>query len=470
MIGEVRFVVGDADADLRKRLDEEISAFNAAATGHHDGRLLSVAGIAVTCARGSTGGRGAGAATSSCSGYETTSAVMAWEPGSWRAAEAAQWLHAYADAVRALERALALSGQLSAGPATARLQLRLLTALPAPLLASEGYESRRIEQAHASALHLAEQLGRDPEPPLVWSLAMAALTRGEWKPARGFAEQLRARAERDDDQVLWVERDYLAGIAAYWPGRLAQARGHFEAAMERFRPARRRAHVLRYGQDPELLVRLRLARTLWLLGDSGGSDRQRDLALQVASESAHAYSRAAAWVWAAIVALDRGEVAEFGCHVRVLVAEEDEVPAQVRLAAELFAGYLAVLEGRTEQGILRMRTVREQLAGGRAPAPGLPGVATRLLLEGYATAGQPEAGLALAGEAFGMGRGAELWEAEIRRLRATFLAARGAPAAEVEAELGRALAVARRQQARAFEDRIRATLAERSPGHGGARP
>ena len=43
MIGEVRFVVGDADADLRERLDEEISAFNAAATGHHDGRLLSVA-------------------------------------------------------------------------------------------------------------------------------------------------------------------------------------------------------------------------------------------------------------------------------------------------------------------------------------------------------------------------------------------------------------------------------------------
>src|SRR5262245_42012977 len=43
------------------------------------------------------------------------------------------------------------------------------------------------------------------------------------------------------------------------------------------------------------------------------------------------------------------------------------------------------------------------------------------LIEGYALAGQPEAGLALADEALadqelGMGRGAELWEAEIRRL------------------------------------------------------
>jgi GNAT superfamily N-acetyltransferase len=43
MMSEIRFAVGDADAALRDRLDEEITAFNAATTGHHDGRLLSVA-------------------------------------------------------------------------------------------------------------------------------------------------------------------------------------------------------------------------------------------------------------------------------------------------------------------------------------------------------------------------------------------------------------------------------------------
>lgn len=42
-MSEVRFAVGDADAGLQERLDEEISAFNAAVTGHHDGRMLSVA-------------------------------------------------------------------------------------------------------------------------------------------------------------------------------------------------------------------------------------------------------------------------------------------------------------------------------------------------------------------------------------------------------------------------------------------
>ena len=42
-MSEVPFVVGGADPGLRERLDEEISTFNAAATGYHDGQMLSVA-------------------------------------------------------------------------------------------------------------------------------------------------------------------------------------------------------------------------------------------------------------------------------------------------------------------------------------------------------------------------------------------------------------------------------------------
>jgi DNA-binding SARP family transcriptional activator len=71
--------------------------------------------------------------------YENAGATAAAVRWYERAAETAQWLHAHRDAVRALERALALSGDLPPSPDTARLQLRLLTALPAPLLALEGY-------------------------------------------------------------------------------------------------------------------------------------------------------------------------------------------------------------------------------------------------------------------------------------------------------------------------------------------
>ena len=42
-MNDLSLVTGEADAGLRDRLDEEINAFNATATGHHDGRLLSIA-------------------------------------------------------------------------------------------------------------------------------------------------------------------------------------------------------------------------------------------------------------------------------------------------------------------------------------------------------------------------------------------------------------------------------------------
>ncbi|MGC0334844.1 DNA-binding SARP family transcriptional activator [Streptomyces sp. SAI-170] len=389
-----------------------------------------------------------------------------------RAAENAQWLHAHTDAVRSLERALTLSDCLPPGPDTARLRLRLLTALPAPLVACEGYGSQRMATVHTRALRLAGLLGTEPEPPLVWSLALAALTRGEWESARAFGTQLEARSERDDDPVLAVESDYILGIAAYWPGDLTAARARFEAAMRRFRPALRHAHVLRYGQDPELLVRLRLAHTLWLLGRPDDADHQQDLvqhALHAAGESAHPYSRATVSVWSAILALDRGDTERIRRCVRTLAAgPRDDAPAQITLMAEAFAGHLDVVDGRTAAGLARVRAVREHvMRPGLAPAPGVPGVTTRLLLEDYAVAGEPAAGLALADEALGMGRGAELWEAEIRRLRATFLATQGAPPHQVRAELGRALAVARRQRACAFAQRVRGTLAERFAGHGG---
>jgi GNAT superfamily N-acetyltransferase len=42
-MNEASFVAGEDDAGLRDRLDEELTAFNAAVTGHHDVRLLSIA-------------------------------------------------------------------------------------------------------------------------------------------------------------------------------------------------------------------------------------------------------------------------------------------------------------------------------------------------------------------------------------------------------------------------------------------
>jgi hypothetical protein len=129
----------------------------------------------------------------------------------------------------------------------------------------------------------------------------------------------------------------------------------------------------------------------------------------------------------------------------------------------IIAGYVDVLDGRTAEGIARIRQVLAETRGA-GHAPGFQAAAVRVLLEACAVAGDARAGLAAANRALTMK--ASLWEAEARRLRAEFLAALGAPPAAIETELAHALQVARRQGALALELRAATSLLRLRQGFG----
>ncbi|HWH05995.1 MAG TPA: hypothetical protein VNT23_06135 [Gaiellaceae bacterium] len=391
--------------------------------------------------------------------HEAAGAIEAAIDWHVRAAQAAQRLHASGDATRSLERALVLVRELPAGRQRDRLELVLLTQLPAPLVAVEGYLSGRVADVHERALALASALDVEPEPPLVRSLALATLTRGDFEGARPFGEQLRARAERDGDDVLWVESAYVLGVAAYWQGRLEDAREEFEAALKRYRPEHRLGHLLRYGQDPRVFCHMRLAHTLWLLGRGDDAGRARAEALAFATQTGHPYSRAVALVFAVLLALDQGDEDRFRQYANELRCDQSALEARPnRSGAEAFAAFIDLLDGRTEQGVERIGLAAADARREGPAAPGHAGFLMRLLVEGLARAGDAKAGLVAADEALAMGGGVQLWEAEIRRLRASFLDALGAAPAEVEAELVRAIEIAERQRARPFELRARESL------------
>jgi predicted ATPase len=90
----------------------------------------------------------------------------------------------------------------------------------------------------------------------------------------------------------------------------------------------------------------------------------------------------------------------------------------------------------------------------------------RVLLEACAVTGDARTGLVAAGRALGLDGGVRTFESEARRRRAEFLAALGAPGDEVEAELRRALEVARAQGAGLLELRAAASLLRRRLGGG----
>ncbi len=321
-----------------------------------------------------------------------------------RAAEAAERMHANVEAIHLLERALALAGP--------DRELDVIDALIAPLAVVEGYGSGRLAELQRRALEVS---GPEPRPALLRSLALTHLAGSDFGRSRRYAEQLRARGERDGDGVLLVESDYVLGVSAFWQGELEAARRHFEAAAERYRPEHRVTHIVRYGLDPKVVCLSRLANTLGFLGEPAAARRVRDDALAAAEEAAHGPSTATAFAFAALLALDLGDVADVRRYADALAAACHGVkPAE--LMAEALAGYVDVLDGRPESGVARARrALDEQSAIDHAPGS-RAGIA-RVVLAACVAAGDTGPGLAAADVLLAARTGAPLWEAEARRLR-----------------------------------------------------
>ncbi len=241
---------------------------------------------------------------SSVSGQIATHYEHAGVPGAaadWyaRAAGEAQQLQANAEAIRLLERSRSLLTTLPPSGERDLRELALLTALPAPLASVEGYASPRLSAVHDRAVQLAGQSGSELAPPLLWSLAFASLVHDDYPRAERFAAELRDRGERVADQVLVVEGCALLGLAAFWQADLDAAKAHLERAVDRYRPEQLTAHLLRYGQDPEVMALARLGNIAWLQGDATQAVRRRDAAMARAHEIGHPLTTAAAWCsWA----------------------------------------------------------------------------------------------------------------------------------------------------------------------------
>jgi DNA-binding SARP family transcriptional activator len=379
--------------------------------------------------------------------------AIAWHQ---RAAHAAQQRHASADAARLLGRALDLLRTLPETVERDAREMEILAALPAPLWV-EGYGSTRLVAVHERALQLAGALGLPLSPPLLRSLAIASLTQGDFAGAQRFGAQLRRRGDDDGDDVLVVEGEYVLGIAAFWQGEFAAARAHFEQAIDRYRPRFRRAHLLEYGLDPKVICLSRLGNTHWFLGDAGAATRARDAALALAEEIGHSHSRETALVFAAMLAIDMRDQEHVRAYATMLTTRREQAARPTQIITDAVAGYVAVLDGRSEE-IARIEHVLEETRGIQSEhAPGSRAAIARVLLDACATAGANQSGLAAADAALATG-GATAWEAETRRLRAEFLAALGQPEADVAGELERALHVARRQGARSLELRAAVSL------------
>jgi DNA-binding SARP family transcriptional activator/tetratricopeptide (TPR) repeat protein len=370
-----------------------------------------------------------------------------------RAALDAQQVFAYSEAVRLLDRALALVPALPADVRHVR-ELELLSTLPVSLAAIDGYVTDRMRQAHRRAENVAASLGVELEPSFVRSMVMSALCRDEFADAADAAAQLLDHATVTGDASLRVESHYLLGISAFWAAKLQEARRHFDVVIADFDPSTRVRHHEVYGHDPQVVCLSRMANTLWFLGRENDARRTCEEALALAVEVGHPLSHDTAAIFSCLLAIDLGDHDRLRGWVRQLGAlGMDSLPFATKREAVL--GLVEALDGRHTQGIARTRAALDR-CGGRNFYPCFQAAIVRVLLAIHSVAGDAEGGLETCARALDLGS-TPLWDAEFHRARAEFLHATGAEAAELGGELRTAEAVARRQAAGGHLRRVEAT-------------
>jgi tetratricopeptide (TPR) repeat protein len=380
------------------------------------------------------------------------------------AAEHAVDLYAAAEAVLHLETAIELLKQVPASAASLALEIDLRTALCAVLISAEGYSGPRILREHASIQSLCDRAGVIPAPPLLRSLAHPLILRAALSELDAVGRQLLAAVPAGGDSILSVEAHYVLAVAAFWRGDPVGAAGHFQTALEAYRPENAREHIKTYGQDPAAVCGVRLGYALGMIDRPVQARRALEHGLAWAESLAHPHSLAYARTWGTYALILLGDEA----GARRVLDEAKEVAEVSALSMwsimnQALDGFLLAREGHVDRGIELMNRAAEEWAG-RGFKLAVP-QNRAFLAEICLGAGRLEEGFAALDEGAATSRetGMAYCDAELLRLRGELLAASGAPTDEIRRVLQEAIDVATRQGATALVRRAERSLQRLGP-------
>jgi class 3 adenylate cyclase/predicted ATPase len=388
----------------------------------------------------------------------TEQAIPYWQ----QAGHQARQRSANAEAARHLRQGLALLATLPETPVRAQQELDLCLALGPALMATHGMGAPEVEQTYARARALCGQVGETPQlfPTLV-GLCRFYRNQGALATARELGEQLHQLAQRAAAPTPRLEaHDVLGGILTFL-GDYPVARMHCEQGITLTDPTAQRALVLRHGEAPGVMCLAHAALTLWCLGYPTQAVQRSQEALALAQELAHPYSQVVVQHFTTWLQHRRRDVPAVQAQADALLslATTHGLPLWVAFGT-CWQGWALTVQGQSETGLAQLRQgmVAVLTMGNRLSQP----FCLVLLAEALGLAGKVEEGLRALADALSAfetsARGDMRTEAY--RLQGELLLRQATPeVAQAEACFQQALALARRQQAKAWELRTAISLA-----------
>lgn len=378
-----------------------------------------------------------------------------------QAGQKAQRLSANQEAVRHYRRAEELLTTLPEEPNTRQVELELQLSLATTLIATEGYASPATERTFARARQLSSALN---DPFQVLRALAARLTyrvvRAELQQAAEEAQESLALAEQINADTLVIGCQVTLGITAFHMGQFVAARSHIEQVLTLFDPQKHQELSYRQGQDPKTTALVYLGWLNWLQGQPQQAVQACASAIRAAEVANHPFSYALALVYDATLDLFLRRWPECATKAQQTldISTRERFPLWMANAAVLHGAALAH-QGRVAEGIAE---IQQGLAAWKATGAILSLVFLDTQLAAvYLIAGRRDEGLQVIGETLQhvQQTGEGWWLPEQHRLRAELLQLAPGHESEAEADLLKALTIARSQGSRSLELRVAMSLA-----------
>jgi len=366
---------------------------------------------------------------------------------------------------RALDQIATLPGTL----ALRRAQIKLQVALITPLIHVRGWAAPETKAAVERARLLIEQaeaLGEPPEDPLLlfsvlhgfWFVSYVAFN-GD--AVLEHAAQFLALAEKQGGTVPLMMGHRLMGISLLDTGDIAQGRVHLDRAIGFYNPAEHRPLATRFSHDERVSILSCRSLALWYLGYPEAALADTEHALKDAREIGQAATLMYALLRASTTYINCRKHAAANALVSELVALADEKGAFFwKASGMVLRGWLFAQTGKALDAV---HMIGSGITGVLSTGATLNMSANlSCLAMAYAELGQFDDAWRCNGEAMTAIETTKerVFEAEVNRMAGEItLKSPQSDTAKAEAYFERALAVARKQQAKSWELRAAMSMA-----------
>jgi predicted ATPase len=276
-----------------------------------------------------------------------------------------------------------------------------------------------------------------------------------------LAAQCLALAEKQGTTPPLLIAHRMMGTSLLMTGAIAEGRVHYDKALALFEPAEHRPLATRFGQDVGTVLLSYRPLAMWLLGYPETALVGVDRALKDAREVGQASTLMFALRFTTFTQIFCGNYGEANAHVEELILLTDDKGALYWKAAGIASrGHILALAGKAKDAIQMITSgiAALQSTGATVWAP----LHLSLLASAHAQLGQFDDAWRCIGKAMtAVETTNESWfEAEVQRIAGEIALVPPVPdAAKAHSYFERALAVARKQQAKSWELRAAMSLA-----------